>query len=215
MFERYAIYVTADGAFGDAGASWLGWDPRTGTEGEPIGGPTTERPRKYGFHGTIKPPFRLAGGTSFEGLKAAAEALLRGEPAIALPPLQVARLGRFLALVPAGPAADLAALAGRVVEELDPFRAPPSAAEVARRRANGLTDRQEEMQARWGYPYVFDEFRFHMTLTGPLDDAGPIVERARDHFAPFLGRPLPLPGLTLLGERDGRFHEIAPLPFAA
>jgi Protein of unknown function (DUF1045) len=48
----------------------------------------------------------------------------------------------------------------------DAFRAPMSAAERARRVASGLSPGQLNHLDRWGYPYLFDEFRFHMTLTG-------------------------------------------------
>ena len=36
---------------------------------------------------------------------------------------------------------------------------------------SGLTDRQEALLTQWGYPYVMEEFRFHITLTGALDPA--------------------------------------------
>jgi hypothetical protein len=31
-----------------------------------------------------------------------------------------------------------------------------------------LTEGQIRNLERWGHPYVFDDFRFHMTLTGPI-----------------------------------------------
>ena len=47
-------------------------------------------------------------------------------------------------------------------------RAPPDEAELARRRQAKLSPRQEANLARWGYPYVFEEWRFHVTLTRRL-----------------------------------------------
>ena len=84
--------------------------------------------------------------------------------------LTLADLGGFLALVPVAAGDALYALAGQCVSELDSFRAPPSESETARRRKAGLTERQDALLRRWGYPYVFEEFRFHLTLTGRLPD---------------------------------------------
>ena len=48
-------------------------------------------------------------------------------------------------------------------------------AELARRRRAGLTPQQDAMLVRWGYPYVFETWFFHMTLTRRLTAA----EKAR------------------------------------
>ena len=95
------------------------------------------------------------------------------------------RLGGFLALMPEQ-ADGIAALAARCVRELDRFRAPPAAAELDRRRAKGLSTAQEDLLQHWGYPYVFEEFRFHLTLTGSLPDAEADVFEAllETRFAP-------------------------------
>jgi hypothetical protein len=62
-------------------------------------------------------------------------------------------------------------LAARLVEALDAFRAPAPPAELEKRRRHGLTATQETNLVRWGYPYVMDDFRFHVTLSGALDSA--------------------------------------------
>lgn len=218
-FRRFGIYAVPEGDLYTAGAAWLGWDSATGT---PLPHPTvaglpqppedmTATPRKYGFHGTIKPPFFLAEGTDADGLDAAMAAFCAGQPAIALPPLVVKRLGGFVAIVPDAPDAALAALAAATVETLDPFRAPPSAAELTRRRKAGLSDRQEALLQRWGYPYVMEEFRFHLTLTGrlPTADADAAQQALATHFAPLVAAPVTLASLCLMGEDDqGRFHLI-------
>ena len=65
----------------------------------------------------------------------------------------------------------LQALADGCVTALDAHRAPATEAEIARRRPEKLSPRQREYLAAWGYPYVFAEWRFHMTLTRRLTPA--------------------------------------------
>lgn len=174
-----------------AAAAWLRRDPYTGASvAAPIAGleeedhaRLTAPPRRYGFHATIKAPFRLAGGQTVEQL-----ATKLGSFASSLVPfeisLEIARLGAFFAYVPQAEIPDLTDLAARVVAEFDHFRAPLSEADIARRNVATLTERQLSHLTSWGYPYVFDEFRFHMTLTGPVDAADrPAVEAAlASHF---------------------------------
>ncbi|MCR9125737.1 MAG: DUF1045 domain-containing protein [Rhodobacteraceae bacterium] len=217
---RYAIYYVP--AEAEAGAKWarfatdwLGWDcvagaeaTHPGVDGLPVD-EITETPRKYGLHATIKPPFRLAAGQTADALGDACAALAGRCAPVALDALRVARLGRFLALRPEGRETALNALAAQWVETLDPFRAPPTESELVRRRAAGLTAAQEENLQRWGYPYVMDGFRFHITLTGRLPS--PLIsqtEAALDrHLAPMLPRPFHIGRLALAGEaEDGRFH---------
>jgi len=85
-----------------------------------------------------------------------------------VPPLSVQDLFGFLALRETVPCPALQALADACVERLDPLRAPSSAAELARRRRANLTARQDANLVRWGYPYVFETWFFHMTLTRRL-----------------------------------------------
>ncbi|MFC2968575.1 DUF1045 domain-containing protein [Acidimangrovimonas pyrenivorans] len=219
-FRRYAIYYAPPpGQLADFGAGWLGWDPVEGAEvahpelpglPRPIS-ELTATPRKYGFHGTIKPPFRLAEGTGIEALHGAMSDLAATLPAVTLDGLGLHRLGGFLALTPEGDTTALAALAGEVVRGLDSFRAPPGPDEIARRQAAGLSPRQEALLARWGYPYVMEEFRFHLTLTGSLP--GPEAAAVESALAPLLALILPQPfsvdSLCLFGEAaDGRFHNL-------
>jgi hypothetical protein len=124
-------------------------------------------PSRYGLHATLKAPFRLADGTEPAELHAAVAAFARRRGPVRAPPLTPACLGRYLTLQPAAAAPDLDALAADVVRAFDGFRAPPDADELARRRAAGLSDAQERYLQLWGYPYVFDAFRFHVTLAGP------------------------------------------------
>jgi putative phosphonate metabolism protein len=219
MFTRYAIYYTpAPGtALADFGASWLGWDSASGaTRAHPIidgldVAQITATPRKYGFHGTIKPPFRLADGMTAQGLADAVADLCADATPVTLDGLHLARLGRFLALVPQGDVTALTALAARAVQELDMFRAAPNEAELAKRRTARLSAAQDAHLLRWGYPYVLDQFRFHLTLTGPLQ--AELAAQAETALAAPLAAldlaPYQITGLTLLGEDEaGKFHQI-------
>ena len=177
---RYALYAVPrpQTALARFGAAWLGWDIETGTAVETVetaGLPAdfhreiTAEPRRYGFHGTLKAPFRLSEGVSeTELIRAIAEFAARREQ---LPPfpLRFATLGRFLAMIPAESVPALHALAAAAVEELDRFRAPLTEAERVRRNRAPLTPPQAALLERWGYPYVMEEFRYHMTLTGSLE----------------------------------------------
>ena len=217
-YDRYAIYYAPPpGALADFAARWLGWDAATARDvahpwvpGLPrdVAG-LTETPRKYGFHGTLKPPFRLAVGQDAEALHRAAIELAARLAPVTLNGLALHRLGGFLALTPEGDASALATLAAAVVTGLDGFRAPPDAAEIARRRPERMSPRQRDLLDRWGYPYVLDEFRFHLTLTGdlPPDEAHQVEAALAPVIAPLLPRPFVVDQLCLFGQAaDGRFR---------
>lgn len=225
-FARYAIYwAPAPGPLADWAASWLGWDPVSGTDMPHPSLPglprsvedITATPRKYGFHGTVKPPFRLAEATDAAGLDRAARALCAGLAPVTLPGLTLHRIGGFVALTPDGDQGALATLAARMVEALDGFRLPPDEAEIARRRPERLSERQRAHLAQWGYPYVMDEFRFHLTLSGdlPADEAEALVTALAPVVAPLSPRPFVIDSLCLFGEAaDGRFRLLNRYPLA-
>jgi putative phosphonate metabolism protein len=221
---RWAVYyLPPPGALATAGAAWLGWDVEGGAPCPHPDLPSlpasaadlTATPRRYGFHATIKPPFRLADGRSEGDLIAATAAFCAHARPVTLEGLVLTDLDGFLALTPAGETAALAALAAAVVADLDGFRAPAPPDEVARRRAAGLTPRQDALLDRWGYPYVMEEFRFHMTLTGRLDpaQADAVAGVLGPWLAPVLPRPFVLGHLALAAEdAQGRFHRVARWP---
>lgn len=215
-YARFAIYyVPPEGELASFGAHWLGWDLRAGakTEGLDIAGrcDVTMTPRKYGFHGTLKPPFRLAEGCTPDDLRmAVADLACRLPPAQCDGGLALKRLGRFLALALQGETTALNTVAAACVTELDRFRAPADAAELAKRRGAGLPPAQEENLLRWGYPYVLDAFRFHMTLTGRLPKTEVSAwEHRLQTILPALPAPFVADAIAFVGERaDGRFEMI-------
>ena len=123
---------------------------------------------------------------------------------VRVPELVIRRLGRFFALVPNERVDALDALADRIVADFEPFRAPLSEADIARRRAAGLTLDEETNLIRWGYPYVFDAFRYHMSLTGrvPKEDAEAMEAELKRHFAEFDGKPYVLDRLAVFVEPE-------------
>jgi len=218
-YSRYAVYFLPDGGFYRLGADWLGWCSRQGavrTHPELAGlsrpiAQITDTPRKYGFHATIKPPFKLAEGQTAHDLAARFRELCQATSRVEIPVLEIRRLGGFVAAVPASHNPALQELAATMVKGLDPFRAPASEAELAKRRSANLTPRQEEMLVAWGYPYVMEEFRFHLTLSGrlPQSEANDLVSRLHAHFAPVIPQPFEVASLALMGEDEmGRFHHI-------
>lgn len=170
-----------------AGAAWLGRDPASDNRvvQPDIAGidEVTAEARSYGFHATLKPPMRLAPGRSWDELVAATAKLAARIAPFTLPPLAVTDLHGFLALCETSFCAPLQALADACVEQLDTFRGPPSEAELARRRRSGLSEAQEAMLVRFGYPYVLNTWFFHMTLTRRLSPAEHLSWRpAAEHF---------------------------------
>jgi len=216
-YTRYAVYyLPPKGDLADFGAAWLGWDAATGQKTAHFAdvaglAQAVATPQKYGFHATLKPPFRLADGCGVTDLRDALADLAAATPAATAPGLGLARLGRFLALVPQGDGADIGRVAAAMVQGLDQFRAPASQGELARRRAAGLPPRQEQLLTQWGYPYVMEAFRFHLTLSGKLaSDALDQLEAAAQRLLPPLPQPFVMAEVALLGERadDARFELI-------
>ncbi|POF32727.1 DUF1045 domain-containing protein [Roseibium marinum] len=200
---RYAIYFAAeaDDRLMQLGNAWLGRDPFSDRDlSQPeIAGLSPEKvreltasPRRYGFHGTLKAPFYLRGGESEAALlETCAEFAGRTAP-FEIQGFDVNRLGRFLALTPNESEPALQAFAAQCLRTFEPFRAPLSAADLERRRKSGLTSRQDAYLTAWGYPYVFEEFRFHMTLSNKLEndaEADALAQAARSFFAEVTGRP--------------------------
>jgi len=194
---RYALYYAPRPGEGLAvtAAQWLGRDAETGQTRslKPVPGIAMDRlveitadPRLYGFHGTLKAPIALVDDASERDFLEAVGRFATGGRAFAVPSLQLAQISGFLALVPAVRCAALEDLADRCVVEFDEFLRPADTAELARRRGAGLSPRQDELLVRWGYPYVLEQWRFHLTLTGRLPDAA-----EREQIAALLHQRLP------------------------
>ncbi len=174
--------------------------------------------RRYGYHATLKAPFRLRDGLTVDADVAPAVAGFAGthEP-VTVPTIDVRRIGGFWAITPGAPDTELTELAAEVVQAFDNLRAVPTEAEVARRRPERLSERQRELLSSWGYPYVLDEFRFHITLTDELSGSEQAATGAalRAEFAAHLGADLPVSALVVCVEpqsgADFIVHSVHPL----
>jgi putative phosphonate metabolism protein len=177
---RYAIYFVppADTDIYRFGAGFLGYDCYSGAElgySEKTGlrasewGQLTREPRTYGFHATLKAPFRLLPAFAEKDLAAELTQFAALPRIVPMIEPVVRALAQFIAIVPAGSSADIDRLAADCVMAFERFRRPPTPEERSKRLGAALTRRQIENLDRWGYPYVFEEFRFHMTLTGRVD----------------------------------------------
>ena len=140
----------------------------------------TQEPRTYGFHATLKAPFRLANGATEATLLDAAKRFASHEAIVEIGQLEITALGSFIALT-AELSHELREFAERCVRAFEPFRATMTTEERAKRLRAPLSVRQVELMEAWGYPFVFDQFRFHMTLTSSL--APEIQTAARDALA--------------------------------
>jgi putative phosphonate metabolism protein len=229
-FPRYAIYYApAQGSSLDQfGTEMLGYDawidatlpfPEDVVERMPDWRELSEDPRKYGFHATLKAPVALADGRTERALLAACADFAGTARAIPVITPVVNSISGFIAVTPERPTSELQQLAADAVRAFDDFRAPLSNDDRARRNPSHLSPRQVEYLDRWGYPYVFEEFRFHMTLTGRLDDVRreSVLAMLRERFAGLGLTQLAVDRLALFKQTDAkaRFTIIGDWPLRA
>jgi putative phosphonate metabolism protein len=215
MSARYAIYFTppADALLTRAANSWLRRDAFTNTA---VPGPAnatlspaeiayhTAAARRYGFHATLKAPFRLAEGHTEAGLEQALAKFCAETDPVIVPRVVIGQMDGCFALLPETRCPELESLAGDVVVAFERFRAPASEAEIERRNPDALGPAGLRNLCRWGYPYVFESFRFHMTLTGRVfPQERERVSRALDeHFSSALRGSFSIASLALFVEPE-------------
>jgi len=225
---RYAIYFAPDvnTELHRFGSAWLG---RDAISGEDLEQPALEgfdaetqkaltaTARGYGFHATLKPPFHLKPGLTAEDLLDRAVRFAAGRKAFEIH-LVLRDLSGFLALMQKESRAEMRELAADCVRDFDPLRALPSEAELEKRRAAGLSSQQELMLQRWGYPYVMNEFRFHMTLSKRIrDDAEreALMREILKHGAEALAAPVRIDAISVFRQknRSAPFLRLEHFPF--
>ena len=229
-YPRYAIYFTT--ARGDVldrfGAELLGYDAWSGsdlpfspdvTSAEPDWRELTEDPRKYGFHATLKAPFALAEGKTEAELMAACAAFAETPRSIPTIAPVVDSISSFIAVIPKERSRELEQLAADCVIAFDDFRAPLTADDRARRKPERLTERQRDYLDRWGYPYVMEEFRFHMTLTGRIESPRRerVLSMLKQRFSAIGLERLAIDAIAVFRQDDGqsRFHIVERWPLRA
>ncbi|WP_029040451.1 DUF1045 domain-containing protein [Cucumibacter marinus] len=223
---RFAIYFAPDpdSALWRAASGWLGRDAAGGEAGTivPHGfdvdefAAATASARRYGFHATLVAPMRLASGMAPRDLSAAAEEFAARHKPFTMGQAEIRNLAGFLAVMPVAQSDALTRFAGACVTHFRQFRAPMSAAEREKRLKGGLTARQTELLDEFGYPYVMEEFRFHMTLTDrlPETERTRYLEAATDRFADVLAHPLAIDRIAIFKEPEpgAPFRRIADFP---
>lgn len=230
QYPRYAIYFVpaADSVLYRFGASLIGYDAYPG---QPLAFPPgieaevegweqfTADPRRYGFHATLKAPIALAAGKTESALIATMDEFARTPRAMPMITPVVRSISSFIAIVPDKPCAELQAFARDCVTVFDSFRAPLTEADRERRNISALSERQILYLDRWGYPYVLEEFRFHMTLAGslPAERLETVTNILRERFSALELTSIPIDRLTLLRQDDptSRFKIIRHWPLKA
>lgn len=225
---RYAICFTPPihDPLSVAAAEWLGRNVYSGDLCEQLSvvgcsaqdmAYYTAVPRRYGFHGSIKAPFPLADDKTESALLKAMMRFAGDITPFEIPDLEVSRLGNAFGLSPRVPCEPLTYLAARVVQAFDEFRAPMSEQEIDRLDTGKLTAPQFSNLHRWGDPFVMDEYRFHMMLTGPMtaDMRTKMEGPLRTQFETLLAQPVKVASLALFIEPEAgaplRVHSQHPL----
>lgn len=173
----------------------------------------TAEPRRYGLHGTLKAPFVPRYG--LQSFLQAATSFAAQCHSFALPALAVKEIEAVVALCPVTASPQLYQLAEACVKILDPHRTPESE-DVQAKRRNGKTARQIVHITQFGYPFIFEDFNFHMTLTGQMKN-NPYLKAACAYFSQALGQPRFIDNLAIFVEEEkgSPFRLYCRLPFAS
>ncbi|MDR2455433.1 MAG: DUF1045 domain-containing protein [Deltaproteobacteria bacterium] len=190
MTVRYAVYhaPSIETELHRLGRLVLGrslWDPKAG--------PSAPKASIYGFHATLVAPFRTLSskGALLETLNDAASKL---KP-VRIDKLALAGLPPgFPAIVPLFQPPELSELEASLVTAMNKHRRPPAPGEAARRGL--LSARQAQLNQKWGYPFVFEEFRYHLTL-GDLCGDQASLEKRLAHLSELFDESLLSQGLTI------------------
>lgn len=201
---RIALYWTPKHStpLARAAADWLKEEVKIPCVTSEEAGRLVAAPNHYGFHATIKPPFKLRSRYVLEDVEREVALFVsekQNKPFL-LPCLEVARIGTFFCLRPKGESGQLKDFSAATVKRFDCFRKPAEEDEITRRRATGLTVHQDKLLLEWGYPFVLDQFRFHLTLTGNVqnpDHFQPLKQELLKRFTPSLQLPCSFDALSI------------------
>jgi hypothetical protein len=196
-----------DEPLAEFGRRWFGFDTETR---EPV--PEERRwpiptgflrtPKRYGFHATLKAPFRLREGRGEQEFLQAVEALAAEHAPLELGLLVPKELGSFITLQQSLPNRAVDELAFTIVRDLDPFRQPLTEEEQDRIFGKGISRQQKANVFTWGYPYVGDDYIFHMTLTSILapHEIEPWKAKVLEWGMEYLSEPVTLRDLCVFAQ---------------
>ncbi len=216
-FARYAIYFTPQPgtALAAFGRSWFGRanDGITlqafsdaGLSGTSFAKIAAAPGRYTGLHALFRAPFALRDGMGPEALKSRLTTFAARRKPVETGPLTLSRAGRFLVLRPVEATPALEWLAAQCVGAFEDFAAPPSDTEREEHASPHLSDYQRLLLESFGDPFVLSEYRFAITLTGPLDAAH--LERVAQALWPVLeeicASGVTVDGLSLFDDSGGR-----------
>lgn len=198
---RYAIYFAPNERtpLGRFGCHWLG---RSAAEldSHPVDLPENleqhkhqqliEAPKHYGFHGTLKAPFELNTAYTSNDLDEALQNFAQKFPSFTIDRLKLQTIASFIALTPEEQSENLSLLQSlheELTENIDYLRAPLSDYDKNRFMARDLSTKLKENLLNFGYPFVLESFKFHLTLTSSLkkDDISSyfeLLDRLTTHF---------------------------------
>ena len=123
-----------------------------------------EEPAKYGFHATLKAPFRLKRNVKTKNFYDVISHIAAQHSRFKIKGLKIVYSKKFTFITSRKPNKLLINLENDLVKHLDTFRAELNKTEIKKRIPDSLTFKQNKYLKEWGYPFVFDQFKFHMTL---------------------------------------------------
>ncbi len=185
-YSRYAIYYAPpkESNLEEFGRYWFGWDPLNaklinnkqrinylngfGIKNLKNIDKNVLIAKKYGFHGTLIPPFRLNKNYSTNLLFKKTEDIAKKFKKFKFYKFKLKKINNFYAFVQNKKNNNINKLSNRLVRELFKFRSPLTKKEIDRRNPSKLSKLQLNILYKWGYPYLMSEFSFHMTLASEV-----------------------------------------------
>ena len=185
-YSRYAIYYAPpkESSLEEFGRYWFGWDPlnaklinnkqrinylnRFGIKNLKNIDKNVLIAKKYGFHGTLIPPFKLNKNYSTNTLFKKTEDIAKKFKKFKFYKFKLKRINNFYAFVQNKKNSNINKISNRLVKELFKFRSPLTKKEIDKRNPSKLSKLQLNILHKWGYPYLMSEFKFHMTLASEV-----------------------------------------------
>ena len=185
-YSRYAIYYAPpkESSLEEFGRYWFGWDPlnaklinnkqrinylnRFGIKNLKNIDKNVLIAKKYGFHGTLIPPFKLNKNYSTNKLFKKTDEIAKKFKKFKFYKFKLKKINNFYAFVQNKKNSNINKISNRLVKELFKFRSPLTKKEIDKRNPSKLSKLQLNILHKWGYPYLMSEFKFHMTIASEV-----------------------------------------------